>query len=113
MKEEQMDPNSKFKNFDFLFKDSRVLAFGSQLMGKASTSPGGTAASSFDNTTTSQMPYVNSPRSAANMMNIPSPQQKTQQQRQKFMKLPNHQQQMIAHQLRQSPMTGLGQAWWL
>ncbi|KAI3711921.1 hypothetical protein L1987_70470 [Smallanthus sonchifolius] len=86
---------------------------GSQLMGRAAASPGGTGASSFDNTTASPLPYANSPRSAANIMNTPSPQQQTQQQhqqqhqqqqRQKFM-----QQQMIAQQLRQSPMTGLGQ----
>ncbi|KAL8242773.1 hypothetical protein R6Q59_013075 [Mikania micrantha] len=91
---------------------------GSQLMGRAAASPGGNAASSFDNTTASPMPYANSPRSAANMLNTPSPQQQTQQQhqqqqqqqqRQKFMQLPQHQQQMIAQQLRQSPMTGLGQ----
>ncbi|XP_021996995.1 mediator of RNA polymerase II transcription subunit 8 isoform X1 [Helianthus annuus] len=91
---------------------------GSQLMGRAAASPGGTGTSSFDNTTASPLPYANSPRSAANMMNTPSPQQQTQQQhqqqqqqqRQKFMQqLPQHQQQMLAQQLRQSPMTGLGQ----
>ncbi|KAI7750466.1 hypothetical protein M8C21_028937, partial [Ambrosia artemisiifolia] len=91
---------------------------GSQLMGRAAASPGNAGTSSFDNTTASPLPYANSPRSAANMMNTPSPQQQTQQQhqqqqqqqqRQKFMQLPQHQQQMLAQQLRQSPMTGLGQ----
>lgn len=84
-------------------------------MGRAAASPGGTATSSFDNTTASPLPYANSPRSAANMMNAPSPQQQAQQQqqqqqqhqqqqRQKYM-----QQQMLAQQLRQPTMTGLGQ----
>ncbi|KAK9060556.1 hypothetical protein SSX86_021260 [Deinandra increscens subsp. villosa] len=94
---------------------------GSQLMGRAAASPGGAGTSSFDNTTASPLPYANSPRSAANIMNTPSPQQQTQQQhlqqqqqqqqqqRHKFMQLPQQQQQMIAQQLRQSPMTGLGQ----
>ncbi|XP_076888281.1 mediator of RNA polymerase II transcription subunit 8-like [Bidens hawaiensis] len=95
-----------------------MQASGSQLMGRAAASPGGTGASSFDNTTASPLPYANSPRSAANMMNTPSPQQQTQQQhqqqqqqqRQKFIQqLPQHQQQMLAQQIRQSPMTGLGQ----
>jgi len=53
-------------------------------------------------------------------MNTPSPQQQTQQQhqqqqqqqqRQRLMQLPQHQQQILAQQLRQSPMTGLGQVW--
>ncbi|KAK1414190.1 hypothetical protein QVD17_29931 [Tagetes erecta] len=93
---------------------------GSQLMGRAAASPGGTATSSFDNTTASPLPYANSPRSAANMLNAPSPQQQAQQQqqqqqhqqqqqRQKYMQQLPHQQQMLAQQLRQSPMTGLGQ----
>lgn len=86
-------------------------------MGRAAASPGG--ASSFDNTTASPLPYANSPRSAANMMNTPSPQQQTQQQqqqqlqqqqRQRLMQLPQHQQ-MLAQQFRQSPMTGIGQVY--
>lgn len=90
------------------------------MMGRAAASPGG--ASSFDNTTASPLPYANSPRSAANMMNTASPQQQTQQQqqqqqlqqqqRQRLMQLPQHQQQQIlAQQFRQSPMTGLGQVY--
>ncbi|KAJ9537563.1 hypothetical protein OSB04_030296, partial [Centaurea solstitialis] len=92
-------------------------ASGAQLVGRAAASPSG--ASSFDNTTASPLPYANSPRSATNMMNTPSPQQQQtqqqhqqqqqQQQRQRLMQLPQHQQQLLAQQLRQSPMTGLGQ----
>ncbi|PWA63511.1 mediator subunit 8 [Artemisia annua] len=94
---------------------------GSQLMGRAAASPGGTGTPSFDNTTASPLPYANSPRSAANMMNTPSPQQQQtqqqqqqqqfqQQQRQRLMQLPQHQQQqLLAQQLRQNPMAGLAQ----
>ncbi|GJT00796.1 mediator of RNA polymerase II transcription subunit 8 isoform X1 [Tanacetum coccineum] len=94
---------------------------GSQLMGRAAASPGGTGTQSFDNTTASPLPYANSPRSAANMMNTPSPQQQQtqqqqqqqqqfqQQQRQRLMQLPQHQQQLLAQQLRQNPMAGLAQ----
>ncbi|EEF48724.1 conserved hypothetical protein [Ricinus communis] len=92
-----------------------LQASGSALMGRSAASPSaGTNTTSFDNTTTSPLPYANSPRSGTNMMNTPSPQQQTQQQqqqqqRQKIMQLPQHQQQLLAQQLRQSSMQGLGQ----
>lgn len=77
---------------------------------------GATGSTSFDNTTTaSPLPYANSPRSGASIMNTPSPQQQSQQQqqqqqRQKIMQLPQHQQQLLAQQqFRQSSMPGLGQ----
>ncbi|PQP94089.1 mediator of RNA polymerase II transcription subunit 8 isoform X1 [Prunus yedoensis var. nudiflora] len=38
---------------------------GSQLMGRPAASPGGTSVSNFDNTTTSPLPYANSPRQSA------------------------------------------------
>ncbi|XP_021813470.1 mediator of RNA polymerase II transcription subunit 8 isoform X1 [Prunus avium] len=92
---------------------------GSQLMGRPAASPGGTSVSNFDNTTTSPLPYANSPRSSTNMMNTPSPQQQSQQQKQqqqqqqqqKLMQLPQHQQQQLLaqQQFRQSAMQGLGQ----
>ena len=94
---------------------------GSQLMGRSAASPGGTSITNFDNTTTSPLPYVNSPRSGTNIMNTPSPQQNQQQkqqqlqiqqqhQQQKLMQLPQHQQQLLAQQqFRQSAMQGLGQ----
>lgn len=89
-------------------------------MGRSAASPGGTGITSFDNTTASPLPYANSPRSATNMMNTPSPQQQSQQQqhqqqqqqqRQRLMQLPSHQQQLFAQNIRQSQMTGLGQVW--
>ncbi|KAK2965478.1 hypothetical protein RJ640_008272 [Escallonia rubra] len=96
-----------------------LQASGAQLIGRAAASPSGaTVSTSFDNTTTSPLPYAHSPRSGANMMNTPSPQQQSQQQqqqqqqqqRQKMMQLPQHQQQLLAQQqFRQSPMPGLGQ----
>lgn len=95
-------------------------------MGRSAASPSAaTSATSFDNTTASPIPYANSPRSSANLMNTPSPQQQTpqqqqqqqqpqtqQQQRQKLMQLPQHQQQqqlLAQQQFRQSAMQGLGQ----
>lgn len=88
-------------------------------MGRPAASPGGTSVSNFDNTTTSPLPYANSPRSSTNMMNTPSPQQQSQQQKQqqqqqqqqKLMQLPQHQQQQLLaqQQFRQSAMQGLGQ----
>ena len=58
-------------------------ASGAQLIGRSAASPSGpTGATSFDNTTTSPLPYANSPRSGTNMMNTPSPQQQTQHQQQ-------------------------------
>ncbi|KAK3035550.1 hypothetical protein RJ639_034755 [Escallonia herrerae] len=93
-----------------------LQASGAQLIGRAAASlSGATGSTSFDNTTTSPLPYAHSPRSGANMMNTPSPQQQSrqqqqQQQRQKMMQLPQHQQQLLAQQqFRQSPMPGLGQ----
>lgn len=89
-------------------------------MGRSAASPGGTSITNFDNTTTSPLPYANSPRSSTNIMNTPSPQQQNQQQKQqlqqqqqqqqKLMQLPQHQQQLLAQQqFRQSTMQGLGQ----
>ncbi|XP_043713427.1 mediator of RNA polymerase II transcription subunit 8 isoform X2 [Telopea speciosissima] len=91
-----------------------------QSLGRSVPSPSAaTGATSFDNTTTSPLPYANSPRSGTNMMNTPSPQQQAQvaqqqqqqqQQRQKIMQLLPHQQQLLAQQqFRQSPTPGLGQ----
>ncbi|XP_019243953.1 PREDICTED: mediator of RNA polymerase II transcription subunit 8-like isoform X1 [Nicotiana attenuata] len=88
---------------------------------RAAASPSGTT--SLDTTTASPLPHVNSPRSSANMMNTPSPQQQSLQQqqhqqqqeqllqqRQRIMQLPQHQQQLLAQQqLRQASMPGLGQ----
>lgn len=89
---------------------------GSQLMGRSAASPGATNITNFDNTTTSPLPYANSPRSSTTIMNTPSPQQqnqqqKQQQQQQKLMQLPQHQQQQLLaqQQFRQSAMQGLGQ----
>lgn len=98
-------------------------ASGTQHIGRAAASPSAAAGStSFDNSTASPLPYANSPRSSANMMNTPSPQQQLHQQqqqqqqlqqhqqRQKMMQLPPHQQQLLAQQqFRQSAMAGLGQ----
>ncbi|XVF23193.1 hypothetical protein REPUB_Repub13aG0016100 [Reevesia pubescens] len=97
---------------------SLVQASGAHLIGRSAASPSATSATSFDNTTTSPLPYANSPRSGTNMMNTPSPQQQTQQQQQqlqqqrlKMMQLPQHQQQQLPaqQQFRQSTMQGLGQ----
>ncbi|XP_052881181.1 mediator of RNA polymerase II transcription subunit 8 isoform X2 [Gossypium arboreum] len=103
---------------------SLLQATGAQLIGRSAASPSAaTSATSYDNTTTSPLPYANSPRSATTMMNTPSPQPQTQQlqqqqqhqqqqqqQRQKMMQLPQHQQQLLAQQqFRQSTMQGLGQ----
>ncbi|TYI77482.1 hypothetical protein E1A91_D06G143700v1 [Gossypium mustelinum] len=104
---------------------SLLQATGAQLIGRSAASPSAaTSATSYDNTTTSPLPYANSPRSATTMMITPSPQQQTQQlqqqqqhqqqqqqqQRQKMMQLPQHQQQLLAQQqFRQSTMQGLGQ----
>ncbi|KAL0554525.1 hypothetical protein IC582_008448 [Cucumis melo] len=90
---------------------------GSQLVGRSAASPSGaTSATSFDNST-SPMPYANSPRSSANIMNTPSPQQQTQQQQQQQLQqvqqrklmLPQHQQLLAQQQMRQSSMQGIGQ----
>ncbi|MCL7028186.1 hypothetical protein MKW94_018913, partial [Papaver nudicaule] len=108
-----------------------LQATAAQLIGRSIPSPGMTGAASFDNTTTSPLPYANSPRSGTNIMNTPSPQQQTQQQqqqqqqfqqqqqqqqqlqlqRQKMMQqLPPHQQQLFAQQsLRQNSGQGVGQ----
>ncbi|KAK9097750.1 hypothetical protein Syun_024795 [Stephania yunnanensis] len=84
-----------------------------QLLGRSAPSPSGaTGSASFDNTTTSPLPYANSPRSGTNMMNTPSPQQQAQQQqqqqRQKMAQVP-HQQQILAQQFRQAASGALGQ----
>lgn len=83
-------------------------------MGRTAASPSAAASGSFENTT-SPLPYANSPRSGATMMNTPSPQQQQQQpqQRQKILQLPQQQQQqqqlLAAQQLRQSSLPGIGQ----
>ncbi|KAK9097508.1 hypothetical protein Sjap_023005 [Stephania japonica] len=84
-----------------------------QLLGRSAPSPSGaTGSASFDNATTSPLPYANSPRSGTNMMNTPSPQQQAQQQqqqqRQKMAQVP-HQQQILTQQFRQAASGGLGQ----
>ncbi|XP_055828766.1 mediator of RNA polymerase II transcription subunit 8 isoform X3 [Solanum dulcamara] len=105
------------------FSSSNVNSQGALLQAsgalRAAASPSGTT--SFDTTTASPLHHVNSPRSSANMMNTPSPQQQTHQQQQqlqqhqlqqrhKMMQLPQHQQQILAQQqLRQASMPGLGQ----
>ncbi|XP_062108966.1 mediator of RNA polymerase II transcription subunit 8 isoform X2 [Humulus lupulus] len=97
-----------------------LQASGSQLLGRSAASPGTITSTNFDNTTTSPLPYANSPRSNTSMMNAPSPQQQSQQQlqqqqqqqRQKLMQLPQQQQQqqlLAQQQFRQSTMHGLGQ----
>ncbi|CAN4089263.1 unnamed protein product [Withania somnifera] len=103
------------------FSLSNINSQGASGALRAAASPSGTT--SFDTTTASPLQHVNSPRSSANMMNTPSPQQQIHQQqqqqqqqqlqqlqqRQKMM-LPQHQQQLLAHQqLRQASMPGLGQ----
>ncbi|KAM1172230.1 hypothetical protein ACFX2I_022353 [Malus domestica] len=90
---------------------------GSQIMGRPAASPGGPSVSNFDSTTTSPLPYANSPRSGTTMMNTPSPQQQSQQQKQqqqqqqqqKLMQLPQHQQLLAQQQFRQNAMQGMGQ----
>lgn len=90
---------------------------GSQIMGRPAASPGGASVSNFDNTTTSPLPYANSPRSGTTMMNTPSPQQQSQQQKlqqqqpqqQKLMQLPQHQQLLAQQQFRHNAMQGMGQ----
>ncbi|XP_019068746.1 mediator of RNA polymerase II transcription subunit 8 isoform X3 [Solanum lycopersicum] len=111
------------------FPSSNVNSQGALLQAsgalRAAVSPSGPT--SFDTTTASPLQHVNSPRSSANMMNTPSPQQQTHQQqqqqqqqqqlqqhqlqqRQKMLQLPQHQQQILAQQqLRQASMPGLGQ----
>lgn len=87
-------------------------------MGRAAASPSAAGSNSFENTTTSPLPYANSPRSGASMMNTPSPQQQSHQQqqqhqhqqRQKMVQLPQHQPQLLTQtQFRQSSLPGLGQ----
>ncbi|KAL5699540.1 hypothetical protein ACHQM5_030425 [Ranunculus cassubicifolius] len=97
-----------------------VQVTGSQHIGRSIPSPSGAiGTTSFDNTTTSPLPYANSPRSGTNIMNTPSPQQhqqqqhqhQQQQQRQKMIQLPHQQQQILAQQqYRQSSTPGLGQS---
>ncbi|XP_057769561.1 mediator of RNA polymerase II transcription subunit 8 isoform X1 [Salvia miltiorrhiza] len=90
---------------------SLLQASGAQLIGRPAASPSGPT-TSFDNSTAaSPMQYANSPRSGANIMNTPSPQQQQsqqqqlQQQRQKML-----QQQLLSQQqLRPSSMPVLGQ----
>ncbi|CAN6547683.1 unnamed protein product [Malus baccata var. baccata] len=90
---------------------------GSQIMGRPAASPGGPSVSNFDSTTTSPLPYANSPRSGTTMMNTPSPQQQSQQQKQqqqqqqqqKLMHLPQHQQLLAQQQFRQNAMQGMAQ----
>ncbi|KAE8709160.1 Mediator of RNA polymerase II transcription subunit 8 [Hibiscus syriacus] len=111
--------NSPLMSNNIGSQGSLLLATGAQLIGRSAASPAATSATSFDNTTTSPLPYANSPRSGTTMMNTPSPQQQSQQlqqqqhqqqQRQKMMQLPQHQQQLLAQQqFRQSTMQGLGQ----
>ncbi|PKA59977.1 Mediator of RNA polymerase II transcription subunit 8 [Apostasia shenzhenica] len=83
-----------------------MQAPGGQLVGRSVPSPSNvTVPANFDNVSTPPLPYANSPRSGANIMNTPSPQQQTQppQQRQKMMQVPQHQQQLLAQQqLRQT-----------
>ncbi|OMO65100.1 Ergosterol biosynthesis ERG4/ERG24 [Corchorus olitorius] len=51
-----------------------LSASGAQLIGRSAASPSAaTSATSFDNTSNSPLPYVNSPRSGTTMMNTPSP----------------------------------------
>lgn len=66
-------------------------------------SPSGATGATFENASTPpNIPYANSPRSVANIMNTPSPQQTTpQQQRQKLLQMPQHQQLLAQQQLRQ------------
>lgn len=83
---------------------------GSQLIGRSVPSPSGVSGTNtFENTTTSPLSYANSPRSGTTMMNTPSPLQhpQQQQQRQKMVQLPQHQQPLLAQQqLRQVSASG-------
>ncbi|CAM8940812.1 unnamed protein product [Rhodiola kirilowii] len=81
---------------------------GAQIMVRSAASPSGP---SFNNTA-SPLPYTNSPGSANNMMNTPSPQQPTHQQQQRQRMLPQQQQQILAQQqqFRQAAMPGMGQS---
>ncbi|KAL3528491.1 hypothetical protein ACH5RR_007813 [Cinchona calisaya] len=93
---------------------SLLQAAGAPNVGRAAASPSATTSTPFDNTTASPLPYANSPRSGASVMNTPSPQQQSHQQlhqqRPKMMQLPQHQQQLLAQQqFRQSSLPGLGQ----
>nr|XP_017227451.1 PREDICTED: mediator of RNA polymerase II transcription subunit 8 isoform X2 [Daucus carota subsp. sativus] len=105
--------NPTFSSNNITSQGNLIQASGSQLIGRTAASPGATGSTSFDNTT-SPLPYANSPRSGANILNTPSPQQPSQlqqqQQRQKMMQLPQHQQQLLAQQqFRQSSVPGIGQ----
>ncbi|CAA3024089.1 mediator of RNA polymerase II transcription subunit 8 isoform X1 [Olea europaea subsp. europaea] len=92
-----------------------LQASGAQLLGRSAASPSGaTVNTSFDNTTASPLQYANSPRSSANMMNTPSPQQQSlqqlqQQQLQRQKMTPQHQQLLAQQQFRQSSMN-MGQS---
>ncbi|KAL1551865.1 mediator of RNA polymerase II transcription subunit 8 isoform X2 [Salvia divinorum] len=97
---------------------SLLQASGAQLIGRPAASPSGpTGSNSFDNNTTaSPMQYANSPRSGANIMNTPSPQQQqSQQQQQQQQQLQQQRQKMLQQQilsqqqLRPSSMPVLGQ----
>ncbi|XP_074338905.1 mediator of RNA polymerase II transcription subunit 8 isoform X2 [Apium graveolens] len=106
--------NPTFSSNNITSQGTMLQASGSQLIGRTAASPGAAGSTSFDNTT-SPLPYANSPRSGANILNTPSPQQTSQhqqqQQRQKIMQLPQHQQQQILaqQQFRQSSVPGIGQ----
>ncbi|XP_047947756.1 mediator of RNA polymerase II transcription subunit 8 isoform X3 [Salvia hispanica] len=93
---------------------SLLQASGAQLIGRPAASPSGpTGSNSFDNNTTaSPMQYANSPRSGANIMNTPSPQQQQSQQQQQQLQQRQKmlQQQLLSQQqLRPSSMPVLGQ----
>ncbi|XP_052181402.1 mediator of RNA polymerase II transcription subunit 8-like isoform X2 [Diospyros lotus] len=104
---------------------SMLQASGAQEIGSPVDSPSGaTAATSFDDTM-SQLPNAYSPMSGTNMTSTPSSEQQSQQpqhlqqlqqehqhqqKRQKLMQLPQHQQQLLAHQqFWQSSLPVLGQ----
>ncbi|KAG6431054.1 hypothetical protein SASPL_109129 [Salvia splendens] len=94
-----------------------IKASGAQLIGRPAASPSGpTGSNSFDNNTTaSPMQYANSPRSGANIMNTPSPQQQQSQQQQQQQQQLQQRQKMLQQQflsqqqLRPSSMPVLGQ----
>ncbi|XP_042050426.1 mediator of RNA polymerase II transcription subunit 8-like isoform X2 [Salvia splendens] len=96
---------------------SLLQASGAQLIGRPAASPSGpTGSNSFDNNTTaSPMQYANSPRSGANIMNTPSPQQQQSQQQQQQQQQLQQRQKMLQQQflsqqqLRPSSMPVLGQ----
>ncbi|KAI4329460.1 hypothetical protein L6164_021721 [Bauhinia variegata] len=91
--------NTQLPSNNVAGQNTLLESFGSQLIGRSAASPAtATSTNSFDNTAASPLPYANSPRTSANIMNMPSPQQQTPQQ----------QQQLIAQQqLRQSSAPGL------